>query len=323
MFHSKKINFFSRNYRKTTTVINCSNASSFGKPFFIDPQRMERTQLPFVRTTFNDFMKERVLRKHTGKTLPKVIEDHYFNVENERAALASWKLGNNRPLEELEEERLNKHLDSLWKWRTFIPAPRYGITVETFLQKIGKDCAQYADKFKSWEELMSISSIKMKTEKQIPCYQRKWILYSVGKYKIGFEPVSVKFKSIGNRNKLLKRQSLLKHIEIHKKSKEERQKLLKDLKKIMLNDLTRAQKLEFREFRKEKFSQIELIEKELAKKQGILVSEFRDQKARKKEKEKKRKLREQQKLEGKLEGAKKAPNKTPSKDAKAKASTKK
>jgi len=38
------------------------------------------------------------------------------------------------------------------------------MTVELFLEKIGKGCKAHAEKFPTWEELMSLSSREMKAK---------------------------------------------------------------------------------------------------------------------------------------------------------------
>jgi hypothetical protein len=58
------------------------------------------------------------------------------------------------------------------------------MTVEKFLRKIGKNCVEHADKFKSWEELMTLRSYRLK-KLGIPLAQRKWILKFVWKYREG------------------------------------------------------------------------------------------------------------------------------------------
>jgi hypothetical protein len=63
--------------------------------------------------------------------------------------------------------------------------PRDGLTVAEFLNRIKRNCEEHADKFASWEELMSLKGREMK-EKGIPVAQRKWILAFVEHYKQGF-----------------------------------------------------------------------------------------------------------------------------------------
>ncbi len=77
--------------------------------------------------------------------------------------------------------------------------------MKTFLERIGNDCAQYTDKFKDWADLMSSTREKLKREKEIPVTHRRWILVWVGKYKNGYEPVPVKFRSMSNKNKSKRR----------------------------------------------------------------------------------------------------------------------
>ncbi len=99
------------------------------------------------------------------------------------------------------------------------------------MDKIGKDCGQYNDKFTSWEDLMTSSSEKMK-ENGIPVKQRRWILHWRHKYKAGEEPYTVKFKSKARKNKDKRKQIFMKHITpIYKKQDakyREKQKLRKE-----------------------------------------------------------------------------------------------
>lgn len=68
-----------------------------------------------------------------------------------------------------------------------VPFHLGGLTVETFLKKIGKECDEYVDKFESWEELFTMKSEMMK-KREIPCVQRKWILHWVNRYRLGDTP---------------------------------------------------------------------------------------------------------------------------------------
>jgi len=111
--------------------------------------------------------------------------------------------------------------------------PRSGITVELFLKKIGKDCAKYAPKFKSWEELMSFKTLELK-KLEIAVSQRRWILHWVHKYKLGEDPFSIRFKSKARKNR-----------EIAKAKKEAHEanvlkgKLRKELKKQKEDEVTK------------------------------------------------------------------------------------
>mmetsp|Transcript_24935 Transcript_24935/g.34912 ORF Transcript_24935/g.34912 Transcript_24935/m.34912 type:complete len:247 (-) Transcript_24935:62-802(-) len=88
-----------------------------------------------------------------------------------------------------------------------VPEPRYGINVEIFLNKIGKDCGKYADKFKSWDELMTFRRRELK-KLEIPVKQRRWIRKWVEKYRRGIEPYAIKMKSIAKRNKEKKKEQV-------------------------------------------------------------------------------------------------------------------
>ncbi|EGC29707.1 hypothetical protein DICPUDRAFT_158685 [Dictyostelium purpureum] len=88
---------------------------------------------------------------------------------------------------------------------TYAPFFRFaeprGYTVETFLQKIGRECESHVELFPTWEDLMSTTSRKLK-DLQVPVKNRKWILHWVEQFKQGRDPVFVsKAKSIAKVNK--------------------------------------------------------------------------------------------------------------------------
>lgn len=62
-----------------------------------------------------------------------------------------------------------------------------GLTVETFLEKIGKECGEHKDKIKTWEELFTLKSLALK-KLEIPIKQRRWILRWTEKYRQGITP---------------------------------------------------------------------------------------------------------------------------------------
>eukprot|EP01080_Neovahlkampfia_damariscottae_P005028 gene5028-8625_t len=68
-----------------------------------------------------------------------------------------------------------------------VPRRRRGLTVESFLEKIGKSCVDHLEHFQSWEDLFTMKSKTMKY-KEIPVKQRKWILHWVQKYRNGETP---------------------------------------------------------------------------------------------------------------------------------------
>lgn len=70
---------------------------------------------------------------------------------------------------------------------SIIPRRRHGLTVESFLEKIGKNCIEHKDKFEAWEDLFTMKTEIMKL-KEIPIIQRKWILKWVEKYRQGETP---------------------------------------------------------------------------------------------------------------------------------------
>ena len=49
------------------------------------------------------------------------------------------------------------------------------MTTETFCKQIGGDCAEYADKFDSIDEVFNLSSREMRV-KGVPTVQRKYIM---------------------------------------------------------------------------------------------------------------------------------------------------
>jgi len=92
--------------------------------------------------------------------------------------------------EEDEETKLRRQLENLPKPKMdplIIPRRRRGITVESFLKNIGKGCEEHVDKFKSWEDLFSSKSLKLKL-KEIPVAQRRWILKWLERYRKGEVP---------------------------------------------------------------------------------------------------------------------------------------
>ena len=55
-------------------------------------------------------------------------------------------------------------------------------TVESFLTKIGRDCAKYKDKFGSWEELFTVNREEMK-KRGLSVQARRYILTWADKYR--------------------------------------------------------------------------------------------------------------------------------------------
>ncbi|KAF0984434.1 hypothetical protein FDP41_000333 [Naegleria fowleri] len=92
--------------------------------------------------------------------------------------------------EEDEETKLRRQLENLPKPKIdplLIPRRRRGITMESFLKNIGKGCEEHIDKFKSWEDLFTSKSLKLKA-KEIPVAQRRWILKWLERYRKGEVP---------------------------------------------------------------------------------------------------------------------------------------
>ncbi|KAG0318179.1 hypothetical protein BGZ99_005825 [Dissophora globulifera] len=73
-----------------------------------------------------------------------------------------------------------------------VPAPRGDIQdAAAFLTKIGRDSAQVADKFKSWDHLFTASSAEMKSDMALSVKQRRWILNWREKFRQGVEPYEI------------------------------------------------------------------------------------------------------------------------------------
>ncbi|KAK3816423.1 MAG: IGR protein motif-domain-containing protein [Benniella sp.] len=76
-----------------------------------------------------------------------------------------------------------------------IPAPRGDIKdPATFLTKIGRNSAQIADKFKSWDHLFTASTAEMKSDMALSVKQRRWILNWREKYRQGVNPYDIPLK---------------------------------------------------------------------------------------------------------------------------------
>ncbi len=84
--------------------------------------------------------------------------------------------------------------------------------MKAFLERIGKNCGDYHDKFASWGELFTFTGAQMK-EKGIPISARRWIMQWREKYRHGEEPFSIKFKSKSKKNKDQKKKIFIKHLE--------------------------------------------------------------------------------------------------------------
>ncbi|KAF9086462.1 hypothetical protein BGX29_006697 [Mortierella sp. GBA35] len=83
-----------------------------------------------------------------------------------------------------------------------VPAPRGDIQdPATFLTKIGRNSAQLAEKFKSWEHLFTASPAEMKTDMALSVKQRRWILNWTEKYRQGVEPYVIPTKPIKKKTK--------------------------------------------------------------------------------------------------------------------------
>ncbi|KAG0369335.1 hypothetical protein BGZ54_010223 [Gamsiella multidivaricata] len=67
-----------------------------------------------------------------------------------------------------------------------VPAPRGDIQdPAAFLNKIGRNSAQFADKFKSWDHLFTVTSAEMKSNMALSVKQRRWVLNWREKYRQG------------------------------------------------------------------------------------------------------------------------------------------
>ncbi|KAG0220671.1 IGR protein motif-domain-containing protein [Mortierella sp. GBAus27b] len=73
-----------------------------------------------------------------------------------------------------------------------IPAPRGDVQdPAAFLTKIGRNSAQVADKFKSWDHLFTATAHEMKTDMALSVKQRRWILSWREKYRQGVDPYDI------------------------------------------------------------------------------------------------------------------------------------
>ncbi|PRP89693.1 hypothetical protein PROFUN_00035 [Planoprotostelium fungivorum] len=97
-----------------------------------------------------------------------------------------------------------------------VPQPRYGITKDVFLHKIGNDCEKYSDKFTDWKDLMTSDRIIMKN-RGIP----------------GEEPESKRMQSIAARNKEARKEARDKHAAILRKAVEKKLALKEKRREIL------------------------------------------------------------------------------------------
>ncbi|TPX69795.1 hypothetical protein SpCBS45565_g02216 [Spizellomyces sp. 'palustris'] len=84
---------------------------------------------------------------------------------------------------------------------TFVPKTRGGFFFripdgpftdpKTFLTSIGRGCDSYADKFKSWEHLFTVTADQMEKELGVKCTHRKYIMGWREWYKRGIDPYPV------------------------------------------------------------------------------------------------------------------------------------
>lgn len=92
--------------------------------------------------------------------------------------------------------------------------------MEDFLSRIGKECGSHVEKFKSWDELFTTSSEKMK-KLEIPVKQRRWILHWVEKYRYSIFLLFVIIKKSLDKD--------MNHIVYYSRVKLERTNLRKEL----------------------------------------------------------------------------------------------
>ncbi|KAF0359431.1 IGR protein motif-domain-containing protein [Gigaspora margarita] len=77
-----------------------------------------------------------------------------------------------------------------------IPPPRGSITThKEFLEKIGRDCGDLADKFRDWDHLFTASSQEMKDALELPTKQRRWILAWTQHYRDGLDPYNIPIRT--------------------------------------------------------------------------------------------------------------------------------
>jgi hypothetical protein len=125
-----------------------------------------------------------------------------------------------------------------------IPPPRYGITKDIFLYKIGKSCEEYKDKFESWEKLFSLKSKEMRGL-GIPAKQRKWILNWTEKYRQGIEPYAIRFKSRSVKYKALYLENRRTHMERESLAKQKK-RFEKRKAKLQLKEELKAATVAFK-----------------------------------------------------------------------------
>ncbi|KAJ3191133.1 hypothetical protein HK101_008063 [Irineochytrium annulatum] len=95
-------------------------------------------------------------------------------------SLEGWKM--TRDYMEMDEE----------KKATSVPPPRGDITdIAAFLKAIGRGCDELAPKFKTWDELFTVSSFTMKSSLGVPHKKRKYILAWREWYRRGIDPYHV------------------------------------------------------------------------------------------------------------------------------------
>jgi len=68
-----------------------------------------------------------------------------------------------------------------------IPTARDGMTVERFLQQIGRKCDEFVPKFPTWQDLMAADAARLK-ELGVDPKRRKYILRWTHFYRQGIEP---------------------------------------------------------------------------------------------------------------------------------------
>eukprot|EP01122_Echinamoeba_exundans_P009626 TRINITY_DN3448_c0_g1_i1.p1 TRINITY_DN3448_c0_g1~~TRINITY_DN3448_c0_g1_i1.p1 ORF type:complete len:204 (+),score=37.87 TRINITY_DN3448_c0_g1_i1:112-723(+) len=84
-----------------------------------------------------------------------------------------------------------------------VPEPRNGMTVEKFLNTIGRGCENYAEKFEgNWEKLFSSRTHDLRAM-EIPLKQRKWIFLWTERYRNGIDPWYIPLHSRTKRNNKL------------------------------------------------------------------------------------------------------------------------
>lgn len=84
-----------------------------------------------------------------------------------------------------------------------IPEPRFGMTLEKFLKKIGRMSDQYLPLFRDWDHFWSCKSEQFKILGITTIADRKYILRQMNYYRLGQEPRFIPLRSKAKKNRNL------------------------------------------------------------------------------------------------------------------------